>query len=292
MAEGLIVKAVSGFYYIYDQGDIYQCRARGLFRKKKIKPLVGDMVEYDAPNKEEGYLLQIRDRKNELTRPPAANIDQAFIIFSARQPSFSTAMLDRFLVHMEALDIYPVIIVNKEDLAGEDLQQELTYYQKTYEKMGYSFHLVSGITEAGVQKLQDYISDRVSMVTGESGVGKTTLLNLIIPSLHLETAEVSERLGRGKHTTKHLQLIPCRNGFIADTPGFSSLEFEQLDEEDLDICFPEMKERMPSCKFRGCTHRKEPGCAVKQAVEDGDIASFRYEHYTQFFEELAQRRRY
>ncbi|SFL59816.1 ribosome small subunit-dependent GTPase A [Salibacterium qingdaonense] len=292
MAEGLIMKAVSGFYYVYDQGEIYQCRARGLFRKKKIKPLVGDMVEYEAPNKEEGYLLQVMDRKNELTRPPAANINQAFIVFSAQQPAFSTAMLDRFLVHMEALDIYPVIIVNKEDLADENLQRELAYYQETYKNTGYPFHLVSSITEAGVQELQYYINGRVSMVTGESGVGKTTLLNLLIPSLHLETAEVSKRLGRGRHTTKHLQLIPCKEGFIADTPGFSSLEFEQIDEEDLDLCFPEMKERLPFCKFRGCTHRKEPGCAVKQAVEDGGIASFRYEHYTQFFEELAQRRRY
>ncbi|SFP06092.1 ribosome small subunit-dependent GTPase A [Salibacterium halotolerans] len=292
MAEGLIVKAVSGFYYVYDQNEIYQCRARGLFRKKKIKPLVGDIVEYEAPNKEEGYLLQVMDRKNELTRPPAANIDQALIVFSARQPAFSTAMLDRFLVHMEALDIYPVIIVNKEDLADENLHRELVYYQETYQSAGYPFHLVSGVTETGVQKLDDYISGCVSMVTGESGVGKTTLLNLLIPSLQLETAEVSERLGRGKHTTKHLQLIPFKDGFIADTPGFSSLEFEQIDEEDLDVCFPEIRERLPSCKFRGCTHRKEPRCAVKPAVENGDIASFRYEHYVKFFEELAQRRRY
>ncbi|MGY4689777.1 ribosome small subunit-dependent GTPase A [Salibacterium sp. K-3] len=292
MAEGLIVKAVSGFYYVYDQDEIYQCRARGLFRKKKIKPLVGDMVEYEAPNKEEGYLLQVMDRKNEMTRPPAANIDQAFIVFSAMEPSFSAAMLDRFLVHMEAMDILPVIIVNKEDLADDSMQKELLHVQRIYERAGYPFHLVSGITETGIQELVSYINNRVSMVTGESGVGKSTLLNLLIPSLQLETAEVSERLGRGKHTTKHLELIPYKDGFIADTPGFSSLEFEKIDEEDLDICFPEMKEKLVSCKFRGCTHRKEPGCAVKQAVEDGEIAPFRYDHYIQFFEELAQRRRY
>ncbi|MFD2626345.1 ribosome small subunit-dependent GTPase A [Salibacterium salarium] len=289
MAQGIITKAISGFYYVQNDTGVYQCRGRGLFRKKNIKPLVGDFVEFEADNKEEGYVNQVFERKNELVRPPVANIDQAFLVFSAQEPALSTAMLDRFLVHMEAMDIEAVIVVNKMDLTATDY---LDPYKEEYEAAGYPFHIVSSRDGTGIDQLQKYLTDKLSMVTGESGVGKSTLLNQLLPSLNLETAEVSARLKRGKHTTKHLELIPCNNGFIADTPGFSSLNFEKIDEDDLDICFPELKEIMPDCKFRGCTHRKEPGCAIKEAVEMGNIAEFRYEHYKQFFEELVQQRRY
>ncbi|RSL31273.1 ribosome small subunit-dependent GTPase A [Salibacterium salarium] len=289
MAEGIIIKAISGFYYVQNDMGLYQCRGRGLFRKKNIKPLVGDNVQFEAENKEEGYVNQVFERKNELVRPPIANIDQAFLVFSAQEPALSTAMLDRFLVHMEAMDIEAVIVVNKMDLTTTDF---LHPYKNVYEKAGYPFHIVSSRDGTGVENLLPYLTDKLSMVAGESGVGKSTLLNQLIPSLDLETAEVSERLKRGKHTTRHLELMPCNSGYIADTPGFSSLDFEKIDEEDLDICFPELKEIMPDCKFRGCTHRKEPGCAVKQAVDEGEIAEYRYEHYKQFFEELVQQRRY
>ncbi|MFZ4450192.1 ribosome small subunit-dependent GTPase A [Salibacterium aidingense] len=292
MAEGIIMKAISGFYYVYHDQEVYQCRGRGLFRKKKIKPLVGDWVTFEAENKTEGYLLDVLERKNELIRPPMANIDQAFLVFSAMEPAIATSMLDRFLVHMESMDIDAIIIINKKDLADSYMTEKLQAYKKTYEALGYPFHLVASINGKGIENLTQYISRHLTMVTGESGVGKSTLLNQMMPSLDLETGQVSERLGRGRHTTKHLELIPFQDGFIADTPGFSSLDFEKIDEEDLDICFPEMRKRMPECKFRGCTHRKEPGCAVKAAVENQEIALFRYEHYKQFFEELAQLRRY
>ncbi|MFB4162617.1 ribosome small subunit-dependent GTPase A [Alteribacillus sp. JSM 102045] len=292
MEEGIIVKALSGFYYVENEKGVYQCRGRGLFRKQKIKPLVGDKVRFEAEQKEEGYIYEIAERHNELNRPPVANIDQAFVVFSAEEPAFSALLLDRFLVHMEALDIKAVIVVNKMDLADEKRKQELFSFQQDYEKIGYQFYFVSGKNGNGIEELPPLLGGAVSIVAGQSGVGKSTLLNSLDPALKLETAEISSHLGRGKHTTRHVELLPMHNGWVADTPGFSSLEFQFVDEEDLDVCFPEMKERLPNCKFRGCTHRREPGCAVKDALENGDIPSYRYEHYILFYKEISEQRRY
>lgn len=292
MEEGIIVKALSGYYYVENETGTFQCRGRGLFRKKKISPLVGDRVRFETDQNNEGYVYDIMERKNALIRPPVANIDQAFLIFSAEEPAFSTLLLDRFLVHMEAMDISALIVVNKMDLADKKSRQELEQYKKDYEKCGYDFYCVSSKDEDGLEELALSMKGKLSIAAGQSGVGKSSILNTLAPSLQLKTGEISRHLGRGKHTTRHVELIRMYQGLIADTPGFSSLDFQDVTAEDLDICFPEMRERMPDCKFRGCTHRKEPGCAVKQAVETKDIPHYRYEHYLTFFEEITNQRRY
>ncbi|WP_240375257.1 ribosome small subunit-dependent GTPase A [Bacillus piscicola] len=292
MQEGIIVKALSGFYYVENDNGIHECRGRGLFRKQKISPLVGDHVFFEAEKNKEGYVYEISDRKNILTRPPVANIDQAFLIFSAEDPAFSTLLLDRFLVHMEAKDVEAIIVVNKMDLANEERKRELETHRSDYESAGYPFYFVTGTNGKGLEQLSAHLKDKLTIVAGQSGVGKSTLLNSLDSSLSLKTGEISTHLGRGKHTTRHVELIRMFGGLIADTPGFSSLDFQFAEEENLDVCFPEMRERLPNCKFRGCTHRKEPGCAVKAALLDGEIADYRYKHYVQFFEEISKIRRY
>ncbi|SDG96429.1 ribosome biogenesis GTPase [Alteribacillus persepolensis] len=292
MDEGIIIKSLSGFYYVENENGVFQCRGRGLFRKQKIKPLVGDYVFFEAEQKEEGYIYEIKERRNEINRPPVANVDQALLVFSAEEPAFSTLLLDRFLVHMESLDIWPVIIINKFDLAAQKREQELLECQHDYQVMGYPFVFVSSKNNQGMEEIKPWLEQKVSIAAGQSGVGKSTLLNALDPSLELETAEISTHLGRGKHTTRHVELHSVHGGWVADTPGFSSLDFQAVHEEDLDVCFPEMKDRLAQCKFRGCTHRKEPGCAVKQAVEDENIPSYRYNHYLQFYEEIHAQRRY
>ncbi|SFE39997.1 ribosome small subunit-dependent GTPase A [Alteribacillus iranensis] len=292
MEEGIIVKALSGYYYVENSQGTYQCRGRGLFRKQKINPLVGDRVKFEIDQNEEGYVYEISERRNALIRPPVANIDQSFLVFSAEEPAFSSLLLDRFLVHMEAMDIESVIIVNKIDLADESTKQELNQYKENYERCGYPFFFLSGTKGEGVQQLTPLLEQKLTIAAGQSGVGKSTILNSLVPSLDLKTGEISKHLGRGKHTTRHVELVRMYGGLVADTPGFSSLDFQDISENNLDICFPEMRERMPACKFRGCTHRKEPGCAVKEAVEAKDIPNYRYDHYVTFYEEILNQRRY
>lgn len=287
MATGRIVKAVSGFYYVDSEEGYFQCRGRGLFRKQKIKPLVGDFVRFEAENHTDGYVLEIKERSNELVRPPVANIDQALLIFSAVEPDFSTWLLDRFLVHVENEEIQPVILVSKWDKADEAKKEMLRAIQKDYEHIGYPFHFYSTKTGEGIEEAAGYFPENYSLLSGQSGVGKSSLLNAVAPDLDLETANISGALGRGKHTTRHVEFLRVNNGWVADTPGFSSLDFGSITAEDLDICFPEMRARMPDCKFRGCSHRQEPGCAIRLDVEEGRIPSYRYEHYKQFHEEIS-----
>ncbi|MFB5660611.1 ribosome small subunit-dependent GTPase A [Alteribacillus sp. HJP-4] len=292
MAEGIIVKALSGFYYVENEAGYFQCRGRGLFRKQKIKPLVGDKVKFDAENVTDGYILEIKERSNELVRPPVANIDQALLVFSAEEPSFSTILLDRFLVHVEAQQIRIRIIITKMDLADEEKKEEIIQYKKDYEEAGYEVILLSSVTNEGVEALRPVFAANLSIIAGQSGVGKSTLLNALKPDLDLETAEISSHLGRGKHTTRHVELLKIDGGLVADTPGFSSLDFKEIQEDNLDLYFPEMKRRLPECKFRGCTHRREPGCAIKQALKTGELKEYRYKHYLQFFQEISEQRRY
>lgn len=288
MPKGTIIKALSGYYYVKSEGEIYQCRGRGNFRKRKLTPLVGDDVEFESSNKTDGYVLELFERKNELIRPPIANVDQALIIFSTQEPAFSTLLLDRFLVHIEANDILPVICVSKLDLLNEG--QDINTQLDVYRKIGYHVIETSSIEEKGLEDVRNVFADKVTVVAGQSGVGKSTLLNALNPELNLETNEISNHLGRGKHTTRHVELIPFGEGLVADTPGFSSLDFVDMEPEDLTIYFPEMRERRPECKFRGCTHTSEPKCAVKEALAAGEISQFRYDHYVQFLEELKEQK--
>ncbi|KFI04740.1 GTPase RsgA [Bacillus sp. BSC154] len=295
MPEGKIIKALSGFYYVLDESEdsekVIQCRGRGIFRKNKITPLVGDYVVYQAENDKEGYLLEIKERTNELIRPPICNVDQAVLVFSAVQPSFSTALLDRFLVLVEANDIQPIICITKMDLIeDQDTQDAIQAYAEDYRNIGYDVYLTSSKDQDSLADIIPHFQDKTTVFAGQSGVGKSSLLNAISPDLGLRTNEISEHLGRGKHTTRHVELIHTSGGLVADTPGFSSLEFTDIEEEELGYTFPEMREKSSSCKFRGCLHLKEPKCAVKQAVEDGELKQYRYDHYVEFMTEIKDRK--
>ncbi|MDQ0161692.1 ribosome small subunit-dependent GTPase A [Bacillus alveayuensis] len=291
MPQGKIMKALSGFYYVSDGEKLIQCRSRGVFRKHKITPLVGDNVEYQAENEKEGYILEIFERKNELIRPPIANIDLAILVFSAVEPEFSPALLDRFLVLIEAHDITPIICISKIDLLNdEEEKKHIDQYVENYRKIGYDVFLISSKKPETVHALFPVLKNKISVVAGQSGVGKSSLLNCLKPDLKLKTSHISPHLGRGKHTTRHVELIEIAGGLVADTPGFSSLEFINIEATELSQYFPEMRELSPNCKFRGCTHIKEPKCAVKMALEGGKIPDFRYEHYLHFFEEIKDRK--
>jgi ribosome biogenesis GTPase / thiamine phosphate phosphatase len=290
MPEGKIVKALSGFYYVLVNEEVIQCRGRGVFRKNNITPLVGDEVVFQAENNREGYIMEVKERKNELIRPPIANVDQAILVFSAVEPDFSTVLLDRFLVLVEFNRIAPLICITKMDLTNDKQQKVITDYSEQYRAAGYEVILTSSETEAGVELLTPYVEDKISVFAGQSGVGKSSLLNVLRPGLELKTDEISSHLGRGKHTTRHVELIKIGNGLIADTPGFSSLEFTNIDAEDLTSCFPELAKAAENCKFRGCFHISEPKCAVKQAVESGEIPLYRYKHFTDFLQEIKDRK--
>ncbi len=290
MPEGKIIKALSGFYYVLDGEEVIQCRGRGVFRKNKITPLVGDSVVYQAENPTDGYVLEIKERKNELVRPPIANIDQAILVFSAVEPDFSTTLLDRFLVAIEDNEIEPIIIISKIDLVVEAKKASLDQYMRDYQEIGYTVIKTSSITSDGIEALLPHLSGKTSVFAGQSGVGKSSLLNTINPELSLETNDISSHLGRGKHTTRHVELIHVGSGLVADTPGFSSLEFMDIEVDRLAYCFPEIYQAGERCKFRGCLHDKEPKCAVKEGVAQGEIPSYRHKHYLQILEEIKDRK--
>lgn len=290
MAEGKIIKALSGFYYVKSKDTIIQCRGRGVFRKNNITPLVGDNVVFTAENDREGYIMEIKERENELVRPPIANVDQAILIFSAKDPEFSPHLLDRFLVIIESYQIKPIIVITKIDLANSDELLNIKQYAKAYEKIGYDVLLTSSKNEIGLEEIYPLLENKITVFAGQSGVGKSSLLNALQPELNLETKAISKHLGRGKHTTRHVELLEIGDGLVADTPGFSSLDFSNIEAEELTYCYPEMKERFANCKFRGCLHDKEPHCAIKEAVETGEIEEFRYNHYLLFLKEIQQRK--
>ncbi|AGN36200.1 ribosome small subunit-dependent GTPase A [Bacillus paralicheniformis] len=291
MPEGKIIKALSGFYYVLDGDQIIQCRGRGVFRKNKITPLVGDDVVYQADNDKEGYILEIKDRFNELVRPPISNVDQAVLVFSAKEPTFSTSLLDRFLVLVEAGGIRPIICITKMDLVDDDaLKERIHHYAEDYRNIGYCVYTTSMKNGSGIEDIVSHFQDKITVFAGQSGVGKSSLLNAISPELELKTAGISAHLGRGKHTTRHVELIDINGGLVADTPGFSSLEFAGIEAEDLGSAFLEISEKSAECKFRGCLHMKEPNCAVKRAVENGEIAQYRYDHYVEFLTEIKDRK--
>ncbi|MCJ1996598.1 ribosome small subunit-dependent GTPase A [Lactococcus piscium] len=281
---GRILKSLSGFYYIKDDSDntVYQTRARGNFRQKGTKPIVGDFAEFSTAEQSEGYVLAIKERNNALVRPPIANIDQAVVVISAIEPNFSLNLLDRFLVLLTNKTIKPLIYLSKLDLIDN-----LAYFEKVrdeYEKIGYSFFMNDW------QKLVDAFPNKVTVFMGQTGVGKSTLLNKIAPEMALATQEISDKLGRGKHTTRHVELFDIHEGLIADTPGFSSLDYEIDNQPDLNAAFPELLRYSFGCKFRECTHAHEPKCAVKPAVASGEIAQSRYDNYLLFLSEIEGRR--
>ncbi len=279
--QGIIIKSLAGFYYVEADGQVYQTRARGNFRKKGQTPYVGDFVDFSAEDQSEGYILKIHERKNSLVRPPIVNIDQAVVIMSAKEPDFNANLLDRFLVLLEQKTIEPLIYISKLDLLED--RSQLDDYKAIYEKIGYPF-LYS------LEELLPHLDKKVTVFMGQTGVGKSTLLNKIAPDLALETGQISDSLGRGRHTTRAVSFYNVNGGKIADTPGFSSLDYEVKESELLNDCFPELAEISQGCKFRTCTHTHEPACAVKLALESGQVAQSRYDNYLQFLSEIEQTR--
>ncbi|OAO88694.1 Ribosome small subunit-stimulated GTPase EngC [Geobacillus stearothermophilus] len=290
MAEGQIIKALSGFYYVLSEGNVFQCRGRGVFRKQKVTPLVGDRVVFTATSETEGYILDIRERQNELVRPPIANVEQAILVFSAVSPDFSAKLLDRFLVLIESKEIAPIIVISKMDLLDGEAKDAIARYAGDYRRIGYEVIETSTVTKDGLDKLAAHLRGRVSVVAGQSGVGKSSLLNALRPDLRLKTGDISTHLGRGKHTTRHVELLEVAGGLVVDTPGFSALEFDDIELDELPRYFPEFREYGEGCKFRGCLHVAEPKCAVREAAEAGDIPPYRYDHYLSFVAEMKERK--
>lgn len=290
MARGQIRKALSGFYYIYSEGETYQTRGRGNFRVKDTTPLVGDFVEFESDNQEEGILLAVEPRKNELVRPPIANIDIGVIVMSAVEPLFSTFLLDRFLVYLEAHQMEPVIYITKTDLLSEEQLQEIVQYKKAYEQLGYRTILAKQPTDQSLVMLIKTIGGKTAVFMGQSGVGKSSLLNQLVPELNLNTGEISTALGRGRHTTRHVELVPVEKALIADTPGFSSVDLKAIEENELPLLFPEFLENRDECRFSGCMHVNEPDCKIKELVSTKEIQPYRYEHYLHFLEEIQKRK--
>ncbi|MEB3101234.1 ribosome small subunit-dependent GTPase A [Ferviditalea candida] len=300
MPEGLIIKALSGYYYVLPDApgaDSVQCRARGVFKIKGIMPLVGDRVIYETEESGEGTVVQILPRTSELIRPPISNVNLAVLIFSLVEPDLNLTLLDKFLVHTESSGVDAVICLSKLDLLeSEDRVLSCGFtiaeIRSVYEQIGYEIIPVSIKTKEGVQRVRDRIQGSISVFAGQSGVGKSSLLNAIMPRLQLETGSISMRLGRGKHTTRHVELLPLeKGGFVADSPGFSQLDFMQIEAEELGKSFREFGSFASDCKFRGCLHAQEPGCAVIRAKQEGRIAGHRYANYLQFLQEIKDRKR-
>ncbi|MFD1455533.1 ribosome small subunit-dependent GTPase A [Levilactobacillus lanxiensis] len=282
MSEGQIRQSLSGFYDIYSEGQTYRTRARGNFRKRKITPLVGDRVTFESTSPKEGYVLEILPRDNELTRPPVANVDQGVVVTAVASPEFSTGLLDRQLIALEVSDITPVIYFTKTDLIDDARYQEFETLAAGYRKIGYTVCLTrEPFATEGLDQLKATLKGQETVIMGQTGAGKSTLLNHISPDLALATGEISTALNRGKHTTRKVSLMPIAGGLVADTPGFSSYETLTIDYRDLCHYFPEFLNVASDCRFRGCVHVNEPGCAVKDGLTNGDFLQSRYDNYLQ-----------
>ena len=281
---GLIVKAISGFYYVYADDTVYECRARGAFRKDGSSPLVGDRVDFSLDSADKGVIEKIHPRKNFLVRPAIANLDKLFIVSSFITPAPNLLIIDRLTAICHFYSITPIIVFNKCDLG------DFSYYREIYEKSGYTTIVASAQSGEGIELLKKELEGCVSAFTGNSGVGKSSLLNLLFPQLNLQTGEVSDKLGRGRHTTRHTELFKHSfDGYVADTPGFSSLDTQYLNlefKEKLAECFPDFSEYVSGCRFVDCAHVGEMGCSVVAAVEAGKIQKSRFESYKAIFNEL------
>lgn len=291
MLEGIIVKGIGGFYYVKVNDTVYECRARGLFRKNKIIPLIGDRVLIKINRGDNtGYIEQIFDRFTELKRPPVSNVNQAIIVFAAQKPDPNLWLLDRFLLLASYQGLDVVICINKSDLDSEGKADNIL---NIYNKAGYKIFKASCKTKQGIDEIRNILDNKITVFAGPSGVGKSTLLNNIQSNLRLQTGDISQKTSRGKHTTRHVELIELElGGWVLDTPGFSTLDIDFLEENELDKYFIEIYEKGSLCKFSGCSHYKEPGCEVKKAVENGEISESRYDNYLSMLQEIKRIRRY
>lgn len=291
--EGRIVKGIAGFYYVHVEGNgLYECKAKGIFRNKKKKPLVGDRVLIDLLNEEtkEGNIRDILPRTSELIRPNVANIDQALVVFALTEPEPNFNLLDRFLIGMERQQVKTTICFNKSDLVSEETQKKIL---NIYSHCGMKVIVTSVSTQEGMDQIREILEGCTTALAGPSGVGKSSIFNSLSPDFKMETGRVSEKIKRGRHTTRHSELIPIGNNtYIMDTPGFSSFYIEGLEKEELKDYFYEFAPYEPYCKFQGCVHINEPVCGVKEALLEGKISESRYENYKLFYEELKDKKKW
>ncbi len=290
---GKILKGIAGFYYVHAaDGNLYECKAKGVFRNKKLKPLVGDDVDITILDETErkGNIDEILPRKNALVRPSVANVDQALVLFSITHPEPNLNLLDRFLVMMEVQEVPVNVCFNKIDLTGDEKMLEL---KRIYETAGYPVYFTSTCENQGIEKIQALVQGKTTVLAGPSGVGKSSLTNLLYPQAEMETGTISEKIQRGKHTTRHSELFDIgTNTYMMDTPGFSSMYIEDMECGQLKDYFPEFESYEENCRFLGCVHIGERDCGVKDAVEEGKISRNRYENYRLLYQELKEKRRY
>lgn len=291
--QGKIIKGIGGFYYVHiPKKGVYECRAKGNFRNQRLKPLVGDNVDITILDEDKmtGNVDFVLPRTNELIRPAVANVDQALVIFAAAKPAPNLNLLDRFLIMMQRQHISTIVCFNKMDIVNDE---EIHLLQETYDKCGYQVVFTSAKREEGIDELKSLIEGKTTVLAGPSGVGKSSIINLLYPKANMETGMISTKIERGKHTTRHSELFSVgRNTYLFDTPGFSSLYLEDIEKEELCECFTEFKEFEPYCKFGGCVHINEPVCGVKDALEQGKISKVRYENYVVLYNELKNKKKY
>ena len=291
--QGKIIKGISGFYYVHVEGQgIYECKAKGIFRKDHKKPLVGDDVDVEVLDEEEklGHIREILPRKSALIRPAVANVDQALIIFAIVKPNPNFNLLDRFLIRMERQNLPTIICFNKQDIATPEEKEAL---RKAYETCGYQVLFISALEQEGLEQVKELLNGKTTTVAGPSGVGKSSLINQLAPRAQMETGDISRKIERGKHTTRHSEIIALgENTYIVDTPGFTSLDISEITKEELGTYYPEFVQYEPYCKFSGCAHISEPSCGVKDAVAEGKISQVRYDNYKVLYQELKEIKRY
>lgn len=289
---GKIIKGIAGFYYVHTaSGGVYECKAKGIFREKSIKPLVGDETEFEVLDEEKhlGNITSILERRNVLVRPAVANIDQALVIFAIKKPTPNLNLLDKLLISMARQGVNCLICFNKCDISDEKEAMEL---KRMYSMAGYDVLITSTYSREGTDELAARLKGKTTVLAGPSGVGKSSMVNLINPESNMQTGGLSEKIDRGKHTTRHSELFGIDDEtFICDTPGFTSLYLEGLEKQDLESFFPEFRKYNGKCRFAGCVHINEPDCRVKEAVENGEIHPVRYESYVKIYDELENTRR-
>lgn len=290
MISGTIIKGIGGFYYVDTGENIYECRARGRFRKDNIIPLVGDRVDIEVNEKsKQGYVLNIHKRKNQLQRPMVANVDQVIIVFAIKRPDINISLLQKFLVYSEHIGLRIVVCLNKVDL---DETNEAKPIEEMLSSVPYDYICTSALEGIGIGDLRNKLVGKISVFAGPSGAGKSSLLNAISPGLFLKTGDLSRKTERGTHTTRHAELIKLNfGGMVVDTPGFTSFDLVDIKEEELQYLFPEFEEHL-RCRYPSCRHYKEPECGVKRALEEGNINPIRYEHYIEILCDLMKNRRY